>query len=736
MGIPRTLSLHESALSPSEYSLYVSLFHDLVDPPDTTVGAREAKAYLRGRFPAVDGNSIDKILRVFHPALASVDQLLEGQFYAAMRLLSHVKDGKDVDPSLVFVQASEASITSLTRQSQGETGSKSTSTVSTPAPHNSNNPFTSRTTSATTPVNPPPRTSSNPSGTTTVTGRPFSNSISNSALSSDEGSMPDFVLVHPHSRASSSPAPFVSNPFVARANSIPQSMAVAPSLSQPALSTPTPSTTTLVPPALPPRKPVLPPPPRHASQQPNAGPVASVTPSKEGSVASAPARPYKEREPPLKPPKPPMHITASTKPPSQIISPLIKQGLEAANRAQRSAEHGLDKFRTWEIIKTSSNSTVNRVGTPSSGGARERERERASSVSSAEVSGTVKIHSTTRHARSVSRGATLGTVPAFDNEVEESPFDTPNNDRATFSPASPSSPDGVFGSSSIFATSTSAPAPATTVRVTRSKSMHAGPSPTTPPIPPPRRRRPESVQVTAGAPTALDGSPLFTPSPIKSSPWRSTELDEDSPFGDMGGNGNTIRKRHSTAGYGFGQSPSTDLAGAAAVGSVPTNTTDQSSTTSTSASSVTGGGSAGVGISGITASHFSTLQRQFQNLGMKTRPGLESARAKVEGKLVPGGYNKWGSESLTRSGDDSSPPRNSAGGGGGLGGFMPQYTSVSAASNGGVVSSGSAIRRPIGSKRRVGMGGGSEGSDEFEDADDVFSTDDDVRRNGWKPLRG
>ncbi|KAG8802598.1 hypothetical protein FRC18_007518, partial [Serendipita sp. 400] len=548
-----------------------------------------------------------------------------------------------VGPDLWNPQPSESSIAALGNLSGPASGNKSTSTVSTPAPHNSNNPFASRANS-TNLVQPPPRKSSNPAGTTTVTGRPFSNSISNSALSSDEGSMPDFVPVHPHSRASSSPIPSVPNPFLARANSIPQSMAVAPppSLSQHALPT-TDSTTSLstaVPPALPPRRPTFLPPPRHASQLPI---VVSTTvvpspPSRDGSVASASAstskvapRPYKEREPPLKPPKPPMHITASTKPPAQIISPLIKQGLEAANRAQRSAEHGLDKFRTWEIIKASSNSTINRVNTPSSGGGvRERERERASSVSSAELNGSVKIHSTTRHARSVSRG------PQLDEQVEESPFDTPSNDQPAISFSSlptgaiqmgPTSapPDGFFGSSSSLSismmvpSSTSVPAPAAPVRVTRSKSLHLGPSSATgpgssmsPPIPPPRRKRPESVQVTPTTPTIMDESPLFSPSPaVKSSPWSGSskgaqtaepEADEDSPFGDGGGRAtttnSTIRKRHSAAEYAFGRGSSSSGHGSngpgpgvGGLGHAPLGTADHShsSTASTSASSVTGG---------------------------------------------------------------------------------------------------------------------------------------------------
>jgi hypothetical protein len=96
--------------------------------------------------------------------------------------------------------------------------------------------------------------------------------------------------------------------------------------------------------------------------------------------------------------------------------------------------------------------------------------------------------------------------------------------------------------------------------------------------------------------------------------------------------------------------------------------------------------------------HVASLSRQFQNLHMKTRPSIESARAKVEGKLIPGGYGKWGAEGLT-----SSP-----------------------------VKSTSSESRNGANKRKSS----SEESEDFQDADDLLGTDDDVMRNGWKPLRG
>lgn len=73
MGTPRTLSLHESALSPSEYTVYIPLFDDLVDA-DTDVNAkqfnahasipvpvREARGWLKGRYPGVESGLIDRV---------------------------------------------------------------------------------------------------------------------------------------------------------------------------------------------------------------------------------------------------------------------------------------------------------------------------------------------------------------------------------------------------------------------------------------------------------------------------------------------------------------------------------------------------------------------------------------------------------------------------------------------------------------------------------------------------
>lgn len=108
----RSLTLHISALNDSEYDYFTASFSDLLDDPDAvpgdeskydsaTVSIREARAWLRGRYNAVPVADLDAILRTISPNHAP---LTAGQFFAAMRLITHVSAGKEIDGSLVFVQ--------------------------------------------------------------------------------------------------------------------------------------------------------------------------------------------------------------------------------------------------------------------------------------------------------------------------------------------------------------------------------------------------------------------------------------------------------------------------------------------------------------------------------------------------------------------------------------------------------------------------------------------------------
>jgi hypothetical protein len=61
MNGSRSLSLHESALSPEEYTAYTALFHELVEPPDTVLAVREARGYLKGRYSGLETGTVDKV---------------------------------------------------------------------------------------------------------------------------------------------------------------------------------------------------------------------------------------------------------------------------------------------------------------------------------------------------------------------------------------------------------------------------------------------------------------------------------------------------------------------------------------------------------------------------------------------------------------------------------------------------------------------------------------------------
>lgn len=71
----RPLTLHVSALNDDEYDLYTTTFRDIVDDEDdvpgslhddayyesTTIGVREARAWLRGRYTDLAAGDIDSV---------------------------------------------------------------------------------------------------------------------------------------------------------------------------------------------------------------------------------------------------------------------------------------------------------------------------------------------------------------------------------------------------------------------------------------------------------------------------------------------------------------------------------------------------------------------------------------------------------------------------------------------------------------------------------------------------
>ncbi|KAF8872263.1 hypothetical protein BD779DRAFT_348998 [Infundibulicybe gibba] len=109
----RPLSLHTSALSDAEYTLYTSSLADLTLTPNaphegeenTRLGVREARAWLWGRYVQVPAPSIDQILRMFSPNLAPEDTMTGGQFFAAlsMSMLAFVQ--AEPRPSVIRTQS-------------------------------------------------------------------------------------------------------------------------------------------------------------------------------------------------------------------------------------------------------------------------------------------------------------------------------------------------------------------------------------------------------------------------------------------------------------------------------------------------------------------------------------------------------------------------------------------------------------------------------------------------------
>ena len=114
----RPLTLHASALTDSEYTLYTTSLCDLAGEDDQArshshddsyyaalkISVREARAWIRGRYTDLPPADVDAVLKLFCPSLGVTDVLSGGQFFAALRLITHLRHGQPLDGSLVFVQ--------------------------------------------------------------------------------------------------------------------------------------------------------------------------------------------------------------------------------------------------------------------------------------------------------------------------------------------------------------------------------------------------------------------------------------------------------------------------------------------------------------------------------------------------------------------------------------------------------------------------------------------------------
>ncbi|CDO76670.1 hypothetical protein BN946_scf184305.g2 [Trametes cinnabarina] len=245
----RPLTLHVSALNDAEYTTYTSSIHDItdyspeharaVDYDKLTVGAREARAWLRGRYPTIAPTTLDTILRYFCPDLDPADVLTGGQFFAALRLVSHALSGKEVEPALIFVQAHPDELASRSPSPQGRAIRKSSQSHPQPTPSALD----------------PPSPDHNPFFATTSSHPP----ATHPAL------LP--VSAPPPRPPPPSLPPKPNNPFLNRRGSqdAPPQSAPASTPAFPSTRLPASASQEGKIPPLPPRKPPVIPPPRHAS---------------------------------------------------------------------------------------------------------------------------------------------------------------------------------------------------------------------------------------------------------------------------------------------------------------------------------------------------------------------------------------------------------------------------------------------------------------------------------------
>ncbi|KAG6331138.1 hypothetical protein ID866_7953, partial [Astraeus odoratus] len=446
----RPLTLHASALSDSEYSLYTSSLNDLCVSNDTdptavygdahyetmAVGVREARAWLRGRYQDLPASDIDDILKLFFPNLLPTDTLTGGQFFAALRLVVHAQSGNGIDRSLAFVQAHPGT-------------TKSTSGVPRP-PSPPKRPVKA-------PPSLPDRSKPLSCNVLPHETNPFTRRSTDHAAFLSSGSQ---------GADTDADGPAAAPPRLSNQKISHNPFLVRDKLDGPEVRTKSPEKNGAkggkLPP-LPPRKPT------------------SLAPLQRSSEdLPGPAAPF---VPPTVPAKP-----------SHITSPLMKQSLEASKQGQsmKRAEEQLDRERVLQILKTTSSSGAPRTrslspsksgtkGTDSDGGPapippRRRPPSSATSSTSSSLPSLDQVASASLRLSHPSPSSRPPPLPIRDPISPGS------------IPAPPTHPDR--------RTSTDASASrqaSPTSRSVRSKSMH---STGAPPLPPPRRKRPESVQLS------------------------------------------------------------------------------------------------------------------------------------------------------------------------------------------------------------------------------------------------
>ncbi|QRV91286.1 hypothetical protein RhiJN_19304 [Ceratobasidium sp. AG-Ba] len=525
----RPLWLHISALSPDEYDTYPPALEDIAsigqdgdkDWESRSVSVLVAKGWMRGRYrDQVDGDVVDKILRYFHPNMAQTDVLSAGQFFAALRLISHAQRGHALDKNLVFIQA---------RPFNEPTGRVS--------PHKTKSLHNLR--SLPPPIRPDP-----PRPTQLAPDEPASGSDDQHVSSGHSGSpvrgdpiMPKSAPPNPpssnpfrrtlstpgdvtpnHQSGTAPPLPnfapalvaaaLASNSAVADDDASPIRDKFAPNLSRSMSVKALPES-----PSNPFRRTShSPAPPPVRSQSPPLLPRRPPLPPRETNTPMLP--PPRHPQQPVKPPKP----SASSKPkiismPSAGGAPseLIKQSLRAAKGAQRANESSLEKQRTWEVIKSSATQ-----------GSSSNHNNNTNSHSG--VAQTV-AQLTASNLRSL--GPSSSAVPAGPSSSTSSSLDRVAAARPDPLPPLPPKPASHHGHTRTASTLRQTEHP-TPQRPTRSKSLHHSPSQTPPPdsapIQPPPRRRPESMQFVGSGQKPQPPPRATSPSPTSISASASASV--------------------------------------------------------------------------------------------------------------------------------------------------------------------------------------------------------------------
>jgi len=132
----RKLSLHHSALSPTEYEAYTTSlarltekgwFHEDPDWENARLGLSDVRGSLRERFgDLVSFGDIDTVLSYFSgvPQPLSVQTMSGGEYFAILRLIHHIKAGKTPSQDLAFIQVHDLNKKPLTSKYEVERSRK------------------------------------------------------------------------------------------------------------------------------------------------------------------------------------------------------------------------------------------------------------------------------------------------------------------------------------------------------------------------------------------------------------------------------------------------------------------------------------------------------------------------------------------------------------------------------------------------------------------------------------